>query len=290
MSLIDFILNVAGLLLWLNWRAWALDPLARTTPATLAGTLRRTGSTRLRRWHFLLALAGLLVIRALFYWQLGPALNWTAGLNLIATRLPFQSDFFSRMLLYSALSFARLLFIFLLWLLLLSLLNRETGAGLALTRHLRLHLGPVDRWPWPVKLLLPFLAGAALWWVLNWALATGGLAPRPPAVWPQMGQAALVGVGAYLAWKYLIVGLLLLHWLNTYVHFGRHPVWDHVHALARRLLWPLKPIPLRVGKADFAPIVAMAVVFLVAQGMEHGLRTPGWEIPGLQQLFEWMSR
>jgi hypothetical protein len=41
MALIDFILNVAALLLWLSWRAIRLDPFIRATPATLAGTLRR---------------------------------------------------------------------------------------------------------------------------------------------------------------------------------------------------------------------------------------------------------
>ena len=41
MGIIDFILNLAGLLLWLNWRALRFDPLGKRTPATLIGTLRR---------------------------------------------------------------------------------------------------------------------------------------------------------------------------------------------------------------------------------------------------------
>src|SRR3974390_1650027 len=78
MGLIDFILNLAGLLLWLNWRAVRLDPLSRATPATLAGTLRRAEAPRLKRWHFLAALGGLLLLRAVLYWQIGSAVNWTA--------------------------------------------------------------------------------------------------------------------------------------------------------------------------------------------------------------------
>ena len=42
MTLIDFILNLAALLLWFNWRAARIDPLATATPSTLAGTLRRS--------------------------------------------------------------------------------------------------------------------------------------------------------------------------------------------------------------------------------------------------------
>ena len=64
MSLIDFILNLAGLLLWLNWRTLPFDPLSKTTPATLVGTLRRAAPTRVKRWHFLAALGALLVLRA----------------------------------------------------------------------------------------------------------------------------------------------------------------------------------------------------------------------------------
>ena len=30
MGIVDFILNLAGLLLWLNWRSGGFDPLAQT--------------------------------------------------------------------------------------------------------------------------------------------------------------------------------------------------------------------------------------------------------------------
>jgi hypothetical protein len=73
MGLIDFILNLAGLLLWLNWRSIRFDPLGKRTPATLVGTLRRAEPSRLRRWHLLAVLGGLLLLRALFYWQIGSA-------------------------------------------------------------------------------------------------------------------------------------------------------------------------------------------------------------------------
>ena len=41
MGLIDFILNLAGLLMWIKWRSTLFDPLNKRTPATLIGTLRR---------------------------------------------------------------------------------------------------------------------------------------------------------------------------------------------------------------------------------------------------------
>src|SRR6266478_6429890 len=120
-SLIDFILNLACLLLWLNWRSLGADPLSKTTPATLAGTLRRAEPQRLRGWHLLAALGILLLLRALLYWQIGPAVNWTPTLRLAAIAISFRSDFLDRMLLFSGLSFGMALAVLYLSLLLLSL-------------------------------------------------------------------------------------------------------------------------------------------------------------------------
>jgi hypothetical protein len=64
MPLIDFILNLAGLLLWLNWRSSRFDPLAHTSAATLAGTLKRAEPRRFQGWPFLGGLVGLLLLRA----------------------------------------------------------------------------------------------------------------------------------------------------------------------------------------------------------------------------------
>jgi len=44
MSLINFILDIAGLLLWLSWRSIRFDPFTRPTPATLAGTPTPAGT------------------------------------------------------------------------------------------------------------------------------------------------------------------------------------------------------------------------------------------------------
>ncbi|MDW8308688.1 MAG: hypothetical protein RMK20_04865, partial [Verrucomicrobiales bacterium] len=169
MGIVDFILNLAGLLLWVNWRAAALDPLSRAAPATLAGTLRRAEPRRARPWHFLAGIGALLLVRAFFYANLAPALEWTPRLDLVATQLAFPSDLraFGRtlgwMTLYSALSFALTLAVFFLWLLLFSLVGGGGPDSFFLVRLVRLHLGRVERWPGWVKLLLPLVGGALLW-------------------------------------------------------------------------------------------------------------------------------
>src|SRR5437762_1926721 len=147
MTLIDFILNIAALLLLLNWRAVSLDPLAKSPPATLIATLRRAEPARQRGWYFLAALAALILIRALAYWQLGPAINWTPNLRLGPIAPSFRSDFFGMMLIYSILSFAMILIVFYVWLLFFSVVNTRISEPNSLQRWAVLHLGAIDRLP-----------------------------------------------------------------------------------------------------------------------------------------------
>src|SRR5262249_7068243 len=116
MALIDFILNLAGVLLWLNWRAIPFNPQNHAAPAVSDGHMRRSGPSRLRRWHFLVFLAALVSLRALFYWQIGPAAGWIPKLNLAVVTLAFPVNLFRIELLFSSLSLIRALLIFYSWL------------------------------------------------------------------------------------------------------------------------------------------------------------------------------
>ena len=269
MGLVDFILNLAGLLLWLNWRSLRFDPLGKRKPATLIGTLRRAEPQRLRRWHLLAAIGGLLLVRAVFYWQIGLVSKpvWAGTLNLGVIALSFLSNSFGRMCLFSVFSFGLMLAVVYLWLLLLSILaGPKPIHGLV-----QLQLGVADRWPRQVKLFLPLPAIALLCWLASWLLEWCGIIPGPVSMVQRIGQSLLVGLDSYLVWKFLIAVLLTLHLLNSYVYFGRHPFWDYVNATARTLLQPLHRVPLRAGKVDIAPVVGIVLVFLLAGLAERGL-------------------
>jgi uncharacterized protein YggT (Ycf19 family) len=270
MALIDFILNLAGLLLWLNWRSARFDPLGRRTPATLIGTLRRAEPRRLRRWHLLAALGGLLLLRTVLYWQIGAGVGWAAGkLNLGIIELSFRSDSFGRILLFSIFSFGLMLGVFYLWLLLLSILAGPEPPPFH--RLVRMPLGGMDRWARGVKFLLPLMVTATFWWLASWLLAW--LQVIPPLVSPvhRIEESLVIGLGSYLAWKYIIGVLLVLHLLNSYIYFGKHPFWTYVNAEAQTLLSPLRTVPLQAGKADFAPVVGIVLVFLAAELAGRGL-------------------
>ena len=271
MPLIDLILNLAGLLLWLNCRSLSFDPLAKTLPITLVGTLRRAEPPRVRGWHLLMALIGLLLGRALLYWQIGPAVNWTPKLPLGAIAISFRSDYLSRMLLFSALSFAVTLAVFYLCLLLLSMLNGRSREGDPFQRLMRLHLGRIDNWPWPAKLLLPLVLAALLWLLFSPVLTHWKIIPSALSARHRIEQAIVIGFGAYLPWRYVIGALLALCLISSYVYLGNHWFWNFIGSTGRNLLVPLRWLPLRLGKIDFAPIVGIALVFIAGEFAEHGL-------------------
>jgi len=268
MGLIDFILNLAGLLLWLNWRSIRLDPLGKRTPATLIGTLRRAEPSRFRRWHLLAALGGLLLLRAALYWQIGSGVGWAAGkLNLGVIELSFRSDSFGRILLFSILSFSLILGVFYLWLLLLSILAGPEPFH----RLVRMQLGRIDYLPRWIKLFLPLIFIGLLWWLASWALTWLDIVPCPVSAAHRIEESFVIGLGSYLLWKYIAGALLALYLLNSYIYFGKHPFWNYVNATARTLLRPLHAVPLHIGRVDFAPVAGIVLVFLIAELAGRGL-------------------
>jgi uncharacterized protein YggT (Ycf19 family) len=259
MGLIDFILNLAGLLLWLNWRAAKADPLGKPKPATLIGTLRRAEPATTRRWHLPAVLGGLVLLRALFYWQIGSAAGWVGKLDLGVTAVFFRSNVFGQMLLFSIFSFARMFGIIYLWLLLLSIL----GGPMPTHRLVKMQLGAIDGWPRWIKFLLPLAAIALVWGLASWPFAWLHPKPAMPAA-HRIEESLIIALGSYLVWKFLMAALLALHLLNSYIYFGKNAFWNYVNATAKQLLRPLEKIPLRAGRADFAPVAGIALVFLLA--------------------------
>jgi len=263
MAYVDFILNLAGLLLWLNWRSIQFDPLAKRKPATLMGTLRPAAPKKLRRWQWLALVVGLLFLRAVAYRWIAPL--WVGTLHLAVTAPQFLSNAFSRMLCFSFLSFGLSLGIFFTGLLFLSLLKGPEP----IHRMVNIPLGRVDGWPRGVKIFLPLLAAALGWFLLSWPL---GWRQHLPVSLPLcLEQSLVIGLASYLVWKFPAGALLALHLLNSYIYFGKHPFWNYINGTAQTMLRPLKKYPLRAGKVDLAPVLAIALIFFAAEGAERGL-------------------
>ena len=269
LSLIDFILNIASLLLFLNWRAVRANTLPRAGGVSIVSTLKRAGPP-VRRWLNLCGLAGLLFLRAGFYCAIGPAFHWDPKVPLGPTTVVFRSDFFGRMLLFSFTGFIVTMVIFYFWLLFLSCINSRLPDSDPQQKLIRLHLGWLERWPAFLKLILPCIGVMALWYVCNPMLEKMGMTPKASG-WHLIGQSALVGLATCLSLKYLVIGFLLLHLLNSYVYLGESLFWNFVNATAAAIVRPLKPMPLRIGKIDLAPVVAIVVIFVAAEFSRRGL-------------------
>ncbi len=280
-SIVDFILNVAGLLLWLNLRSIRFDPFTRAVPATLAGTLRRAEPARMRRWHFLAALGGLLLVRALFYWQVGPALDLVPSLDLVLVALAFRGDAFGPVLLFSVLSFARALMVFYFWLIFLGVVNRRREND-PFQKAIELQLGRIARRPWFVQLLLPIFAVATLWIVLHPVLVQAGVMNRTHSNLHLAEQGLLIGAMVYCSLKFLLPALFLAQVIASYVYLGNHPLWDFIGATSRNVLAPLNRLPLRSGKMDFAPLLGILLVLLVLHFLPEWIRAEmmrrGWPV------------
>ncbi len=258
MALVDFILNIAALLLWLTWRARQFDPLVRKVPATLVTTLKRAEPRNGSRWAPLLFLMVLLLTRALLYWEIGSPAQWTPKLELGVVVLAFRSETFVTVLLFSALSFLRVLAILYFWLLVLVAIQPQAQAAGPVPRLIQLHLGWFARWPWPAQiLLLPVLAAMA-WLALHPVLLSLGLVNYVRSTLHLAIQGTLVASGLFFTLKYLVPPFLVLHLIASYVFLGNSPVWDFVSATARQMLAPLGW--LRVAKVDFAPVVGVLLV------------------------------
>lgn len=267
MNWVDLILNLAALLLWLNWRAGKIDPLGKRTPATLIGTLRRAEPSRIQRWQMPLILSGFIFLRAALYWLIGSATGWVGVLNLGVISPVFRSSWFGSILLFSFLSFMLTLGIFYSWLLFLSLLKGPKP----IRDFVRLQLGRIDDWPPIVKVCLPLVVTAVSWWLVSGVLVWLRVIPAPVTALWKIEESLIIAVQSYLIWKFPAALLLVLHLLNSYIYFGRHPIWNYADATAQTLLSPLKKIPMRLGKVDFAPVVGIALLFLITQFAGHGL-------------------
>jgi len=262
MRLINSILNLCGLLLWLNWLSSRFDPLARIPANTLIGALRKADPSGPRGWVSLAGLLLLLLGRAIFYQALGPAV-WTPRLPLPPIEVAFRSDSFLNMMVFSALSMLLTLGAFYSSLLLLSLLNRQAPESDPVQKLVRLYFKWFERWPRALKLLLPFIVGGLSWAALQPLLVRLGNSPATKTPAQLAEQAAIIGLGSYLTWQYVILGTLAFHIVTSYVYVGEQPFWNFVTLTARNLLRPLRRLPLRIGRVDLLPALVLALVLIV---------------------------
>src|SRR5688500_5904850 len=168
MNIINWILNIACVFLWIDWRSGRTG--RPQSVLSIASALRSTARDSTRGLGSVAALMAILFFRPFVYYSIGFAIIWTVSLNFLAVAIPWHSDLLSRMFLFSPIRSAITLGISYSWLLLLAAVNRPTGTAAAeevMHRLIRGQLGLLFRIPWLLKPLLPSFIAAISWMALN---------------------------------------------------------------------------------------------------------------------------
>ncbi|HUR47895.1 MAG TPA: hypothetical protein VMZ27_18575 [Candidatus Saccharimonadales bacterium] len=271
MVLVDLILNLAALLLWLNWRELRLARREKPGSASFAGLLKYTGKRRRREWWFLVLVVAVLLARAMIFQQIGPSLRWTPILKLDLVTLPFLSDLPGRMLAYSVLSFLVLMGKFYLLLLFLSFMNRNSLDPDPIQKWVRLQIGWLERMPVWFSIILILAATVAAWFFVTPLLRHLNITPSAHTHLRTAAEGLLLGLSALLVWKYLIIVILALAFANSFVYFGASPLWHCISVTSQNLLKPFRFIPLQFGRFDLRPLLLIAIVAVVGWACRAGL-------------------
>ncbi len=271
MGLLDFILNLVGLLLWLNWRAVGLTNRSNPFGPSLISTLKRTETVTPQRWLSLAVLLAILSLRPFFYFQIGPSVGWMPSQSLGAISLVFRSDYFGRMFLFSLVEFGLWLASFYSCLLLISAANQQLSDTDFCQRLVRLQLGFVERLPAVVKLLLPWFGATLAWVFAAPSLARMGMLPEPKSSTHLWQQAVVIGLASFLTWKWLLVTIFALALLNSYVYLGNSVWWNFISHTAGHLSFPISWLPLQIGKFDLVPFIMIAATLALAEFLQRSL-------------------
>ena len=264
---LNLILNLVGLVLWLGWRPVGFEALdgPPTAPRPKGGRFPPL------RWVFLLGVVVLVTGRSWLYWRVGHDVGWIARLDLGVVVIDFNSAVPGRMLAFSVASFALFLGGWFLWLSLLGAVNRRSREANPWLRVVAGQLGWLSRVPAWVSLVWPVLLLGGAWAAMQPYLEQSGMAVAPRSSPHLAQQSAVVGLGAWLGWRYLVVGVLFAHVVNSYLYLGNPPFLDYLGLTARNLLQPLARLPLRAGPVDIRPVVGIALALLVFTLAHAGL-------------------
>ncbi len=284
MAAVDLLLNFAALLMWLSWRGVGGSETAGAA-GTILGNLRAAETRIQPRWGYLAGLLALLLGRALVYRQVGPSLYWHPGWSAGAVTVTFRSDSLPRMLAYSFVGFGWFLLGAYTWAVGILMFNRPPHDKDGVTRAVRRQFGRLASLPAFLLVVLPWLA-AALFWVVVGGIAAMERMLTPLQGWPHLFQQSLVvGTAIWCLWRWLILGILGLHFLNTYVYLGSHPLWDFVQQTGQRLCLPFQW--LRMGRIDLSVLPALVVYFGVPTLLSTGFPQLKVWLPGLPHWLDW---
>lgn len=260
MTVVDFLLNLAALLIWFKWHS--IIKKAPPHPLSLAAALKPAEPVRRPHWIILICIPAIIVVRAFFYWHFGQLVEWKPRLNLAVIVIPFQTESFYQMFWFSMLSFLIFSGICYFWLCFLSAINVNEINDIY-HRAIKFHLGKIGLMPVAIQLLFPFVVVFILWTMVSWILVRYGLLAPVSSTSKVLIQGLIISAGLILSLKHLLIAISFLYLVYSYVYLGMNPFWSYVNITGRRLLKPLRF--LRLGRIDLSPIAMIVLVWWLSE-------------------------
>lgn len=267
MELVNTALNGLAWYLWASAFVFPRYAVKSSQPLTLLSTLRAETPQSFGRVFALSGLLVLLGLRAVGYWNFSqdPFAHLSVDFGVLV--VSFKTDSLAHMGLYSVGSFLVFLLIYYTWVVGLSVTNRQRARVDSIENLIDQQIGGIASWHPANKVGALFGVGVVLWIVFGILLHLASVLPEEWSPLAVIWQSPFVALSLTLWVAKVIFALIALHFLNSYVYLGEHPVWAYIDKTAKVYLTPFRRLPLVVGRFDFAPIVGFLFYWWLFGGL-----------------------
>ena len=265
METVNSLLNLLGLGFWISAVVLRRYAVSTSRPLTLLSTLRSENPHAQNQLLWGAGLLALLLLRSLAYWYFSPADGQGMTVDFGTLTISFLSNSLGQMLTYSLISFVLFFFLYHLWLMGLSLSSQGEGRTDSFEKLINQQLGWIAEWHAGWKILLAFVAGIGFWLAIgNTLLAAESEAiPDDWSFTVLLKQSPLVSLSLTLSFLIVVLAVLILYTLNNYVYLGDWAIWNYIDRAAAFYLYPLRVVPLFVGRVDLSPLLGIVCYGLI---------------------------
>jgi len=262
MQIIDFILNVAAWILWVNGWMQCRNPVKMDRPLTLLSTLKASPPKISVAWFYFGGFLVILLIKTLFLHYLGAPLQTTMSIDFLLFFVYFKTGSFFSMASMAVASFLKIALIAYIWVWFLWHLSRK-GIADNLVNSLGDSMGLLKGRHVLIQVSVFLLGGVLGWLGLGLYFSWMGALPSNQETSLLLWQGLWLSLSAWVGLYWLIVAMLSAYLIHSYIYLGPWEGWDWLEGMVERLLSPLKPLPLQWARIDFAPLVALGLNWLI---------------------------
>ena len=267
MEFINLLLNLLAWWLWAGAFVFPRYAVRSSQPLTLLSTLRSESPQGFGRYVLLVALLGLIGLRAVAYWNFAPPGSALPQLDFGIVSVSFRTDSLAQMGCYSVASFAVFLYVYYLCVFGLSLTCRQRTRVDSIENLVNQQLNRAAYWHPGIKLAAGTGGGVLIWIIFGAIMVRLGALPGDWSFGTLLLQSPIMAASLWLFFVIVVLGVIAFHLLHSYVYLGEQALWKFIDECAKFYLSPFRSLPLLVGRFDFSPILGILVYWF---GLELG--------------------